>query len=207
MLLTAGAHVNVHGGHHHSALQAAAAHWDPKVRLLMVEMLLTAGADVDAHGGSDNKTSLQTAIGNARKATVQQLLYLGAEINLVNTRFGGALHTAVSLRHKSIVKMMMDAGADINAVDTVYGSPLCDAKKQNRHEIAQLLSNCGAKELQPPSLVECDACDTTIEGSFVHCTLRNQEDYDLCASCIQRGKKCSHEGDVPQRRSQTDEVW
>lgn len=96
----------------------------------MMKVFVDAGCDVDIrdrHG----KTALMLAAEHASKETVQMLLKLGADPNLVEPDGSNALFKALLNKDKSrsiaITRLLLDHGVDVRAVDTSQRTPLLHA--------------------------------------------------------------------------------
>ena len=111
--------VNVEGGFHGHALQAASVYGYEKV----VPILLNAGADFNAKGGFFG-TALQAASLDGHVNVVQLLLEAEANVNAEGGHYGTALQAASLNGHVNVVQLLLDAGANVNAAEGDYGNAL-----------------------------------------------------------------------------------
>lgn len=165
--------VNVYGGPHGNALQAAACKGHEKV----VQILLHAGAEVNAQGGYRGNAVSAASLGghdklvkllieagadfNARSGdygnaiqaasfaghgkVVRLLIEAGADVNARNGKGRNALQAAAYYGYETIVQLLLDAGAEVNALGDRFGSALLAASSAGHTEIVQLLLNSGAE--------------------------------------------------------------
>jgi len=130
--------VNVRGGVHGSALQAAS--YSGHVEI--VQQLLEMGADVNLQGG--NGTALQAASAEGHEEVVKRLLDAGANVNAESGYFGSALQAASALGHNKIIRLLLEAGADVNSRGGRYGSALQAACARGHDTVVKLLLDAGA---------------------------------------------------------------
>ncbi|KAL9067842.1 MAG: hypothetical protein Q9157_006683 [Trypethelium eluteriae] len=103
-----GANVNIQGGYHGNALQAASYTGQQEI----VKILMEKGADVNAQGGACYN-ALQAALYKGQQEIVKMLLEKGADVNARGGMFGSALQAANSQRHQTIVSILLQHGAVI----------------------------------------------------------------------------------------------
>lgn len=144
--------IDIQGGLHGTALQAAAAVCDEK----MVKMLLNKGAKINAQGGIYGN-ALQAAV-RGNENIVKMLLNGGAKINAQGGIFGNALQaaTAPSVHYdryddddydydkEKIIKMLLKGGANVNAQGGVFGNALQAAAIMNYEKAVKILLKEGA---------------------------------------------------------------
>jgi ankyrin repeat protein len=108
-LLQHGADVNLPGGKHGYALQAAVCSHHDDDHTPVIKALLDAGADVNAQGGRYG-TALQAAAYHNLQH-VEILIEHGADVNARGGRFGSPLLAAKAKGLKRVVKLLMEKGA------------------------------------------------------------------------------------------------
>ncbi|KAF8417668.1 hypothetical protein EV426DRAFT_645734, partial [Tirmania nivea] len=138
-LLDRGAHVNLTGGFHHSALSAAAYAGN----LEIVILLLNQGADVNRTGGYHGSALGAAAIGGHLEI-VTLLLDRGAGFNISHECYGSVLGMAAFMGRYQIVTLLLDRGAHVNLTGGGYGSALSAAVCTGSLEVVTLLLDRGA---------------------------------------------------------------
>ena len=150
-LISSGADVNVQGGRHGTALQAACFRQNEA----LVSLLLEKGADVNAQGRSFYGSALQAACTGQNETIVSLLLEKGADVNARRGYHGNSvLMVACAHRNKAIVSVLLERGADVNAQGGGcgnlygqwgdYGTALQAACKGQDETIVSLLLEKGA---------------------------------------------------------------
>ncbi|KAI4760339.1 hypothetical protein E4T52_04091 [Aureobasidium sp. EXF-3400] len=133
-LLQKGADVNMQGGYHANALQAASAEGRDKV----VQMLLEHDANVNAQGGHYGN-ALQAAATEGHVKVVQMLLEREADFNAQGGHYGNALQAASAKGRNEVVQMLLECNADVNSQGGPYGSALQAASAKGHDKIVRML--------------------------------------------------------------------
>ncbi|KAJ2990251.1 hypothetical protein NUW58_g3045 [Xylaria curta] len=84
-----------------------------------IKLLVRAGADINL-GNKHNVTPLVKALRETNEAVADYLLSKNADIDVISSVSGGALHTACQLSLANIVKRLINLGADVNSVVPGY---------------------------------------------------------------------------------------
>lgn len=149
MLLDKGADINIQGGEHGTALQAAA-YWG---REDVVQILLRRGANVNAPTSTICSFSWHDATCNGLDGVC------ASDVRLTNGRHGSALQAAACHGKEQIVKVLLANGADVNAKGGEYGNALQAASYWGHDGIIRMLlaheTNIDFEEM---SIVLWDAC-------------------------------------------------
>jgi ankyrin repeat protein len=110
-LLSHGADINLAGGRHGSALQAAACREHDEI----TKLLLKHRANVNAEGGKYG-TALIAAAANSRWAILKFLLGKGAGVNRTSKKYGTAMHQCLMVLRSWELELSREYG---NENDTI----------------------------------------------------------------------------------------
>ncbi|KAK7044450.1 ANK-REP-region domain-containing protein [Favolaschia claudopus] len=121
------------GGHHKWALALAgyAGHSE------IIKLLL--GLNV-----VNPEWGMHPAIQGKQTEIIKMLLDKGADMNIVDTKYGSALQAAAYKESESIVKMLLDAGANMNIAGGEFGTALQVAAYGKSEPIVKMLLDAGA---------------------------------------------------------------
>lgn len=93
---------------------------------------------------SDGETALQIAVRTNRNAYVNDLLYFGADPNVVGGKGDTALTTAVALRNIEVVELLIRGRAQVDLANRRGETPLIKAVQIRDLGLVQLLLQKGA---------------------------------------------------------------
>lgn len=141
LLVNSGANVNATNKFGRTAIMFASRYGFTDI----VDILARAGAKIDILPfETDSKSPLMAASAAGFKETVQKLINLKADINLINENGNDALQFAVFNGHIDVVKVLLENRAMSNRKNRNGISPLFVAIYQNKTSIAKLLLSMGA---------------------------------------------------------------
>jgi hypothetical protein len=131
--------VNVQGGYHGNALQAASylGHLD------IVQFLVEKGADFNVQNGNHGN-ALQAASCSGHLDIVQFLAKKGVDVNAQCGVYGNALQAASWSGHLDVVEFLAEKGADVNVQGGCYGNALQAASASGHLDVVQFLVKKGA---------------------------------------------------------------
>ena len=156
-----------------------------------VRFLLEQGADSNATNSMGEPVLHYAAIyGNTD--TVQFQLEHGADINARDMDRITVLSVAALWGQENVVQLLLDNNARIASTPTMdsnakflYLSPLFE---EPNDRLSRLL--CEVRE----SYVPCSICSSVHpEEQYYHCSISDEDNFDLCQGCIDSGKLCSGE--------------
>ena len=168
-----------------------------------VRLLLRGGADVNGPQG-DGMTGLHWAAHNGDLATMQVLLYAGANAK-ATTRLSGQtpLHLASSARRGDAVALLLESGGDVNSFTSTGLSPLHLAAEAGGADAVGVLLEHGA---------DVDATDWRSERTpLMFATARNRlaameillhagADVSLMSTVFDHAERSRVDGEEEQRR-------
>jgi ankyrin repeat protein len=207
LLLEKGADITAKDGRGVTALHLAAATGHEAV----MRLLLQKGTDVAAKDGR-GVTALHLAAANGHEAMVRLLVERGADVAAKDIDGWTALHFAGYGGHWAAMLLLLEKGADITAKDDRGEIPLLSAAATGHEVVVRLLllycrehgmaiydedMDVAAKLLAgPKSHMICDGCDARIADSdpHHHCSICNDDYFDLCQKCIDSGVLCPGNG-------------
>ncbi|KAH0536068.1 hypothetical protein FGG08_007034 [Glutinoglossum americanum] len=206
LLLEEGADVGTRDTGGWTALHTAAGRGHEAV----VRQLLEKGAKVGAKD-ADGGTALHWASGCGHEAVVSLLFDKGADAGVQDADGGTALHAAAGRGHETVVRLLLENGADVTLKTTHGGTALHRAAERGRKAVEQiLLEHCQehniaisdedmsvtSKLANSSSYIYCDNCDGRIPSPdpHYHCNICDDDDFDLCQECIDKGTLCRGDG-------------
>lgn len=156
-----------------------------------VRFLLEQGADSNATN-STGETALHYAAIYGNTDTVQIQLEHGADINARDMDQDTVLSVAALWGQENVVQLLLDNNACIASTPTMdsnakilYLRPLL---KEPNDRLSRLL--CEVRE----SYVSCSICSSVHpEGQYYHCSICDEDNFDLCQGCIDSGRLCNGE--------------
>ncbi len=114
----------------------------------IVKLLIVNGADIEAKVESILDTPLSRAVRKERKATVEALISMGANVNTTNAIGSTPLHFAAISGNLDIVRLLLENGAEVNAKtnggDLPGVTPIHAAAFEGQTRIVELLLVKGA---------------------------------------------------------------
>ena len=113
----------------------------------VVRLLLARGANVDLGGVEDGSTRVPLVRACWRRSILiaQDLINHGADINVVDSKYGTALTMACCRGYEAIARLLLQKAADIEAVgETILCTALVAACSRGYESIVRLLLDSGA---------------------------------------------------------------
>jgi ankyrin repeat protein len=143
-LVEAGVNVNCESNYRNTPLYYASINNHTEIALF----LLKHGAKPDTKGGSHADTPLINAVAFNNKTLVEQLIEVGANINLQNDSGRTALIVAVRKKNKKIIRIILDQPHVIVRRWDAYGNKALDyAREDSDLEIITMLEEAERKEV------------------------------------------------------------
>ena len=139
LLINHNSAINMVGGHHGTALNAAVC----RMKKEIVELLLDNGANVNINAGG-HEPALHDAALRGNTEIVMLLLDHGANVNLNGGKYATAFQIAVVRGNRTIMKLLISKGAEINARGGHYGSALGASCTKGLLQFCQVLIESGA---------------------------------------------------------------
>ena len=122
-----------------------AASFTGDIRRIM-ELVRYGGVDVDSPVNPDGDTLLTRSIMHGHTAIAQQVISMGADVNIPLHNGRTALMTAVGLGDVEMTRTLLNAGAKINWVKSGGNTALMYAISKNQSETARMLLDAGADQ-------------------------------------------------------------
>lgn len=140
LLLEYGANINLCDNYNQTPIFDAVMENNPK----MIELLFVNGANIN-HQNREGRTPLMVSSYNRfRQEAMCTLLYLGADVNIVDNSGRDAFMHAISNNNGAMMDILLKAGANKNLIDNAGFTPLMICAKHGNREGVRVLISRGA---------------------------------------------------------------